>query len=168
MANQEKPGQSQELFKPREVENAATEVQLNSIWERLDKDPEVQAARKAIKRTLINAAITTVDTIPYVGEPFSLAADALKSKRISKFLGIDDLTPDVKKSVAWTTELLEIFGLIGVPVPSHGIESSMQFFGHDLHRIQAGLKAIKKILEERKTIRGGQKNKIDSAKKFFK
>lgn len=101
------------------------------------RDPEVRAAAGAMARTALNAVVTVMDMVPLVGDAVSLTADAGKLTRHF------DLTPDVPKVVAWGTEFAE--PAAGGLLPSHGVEATMQFWGHDRHRIRRGFQRWREI-----------------------
>ena len=77
-------------------------------------------------RTLVNGAISVLDAVPGLGELPSWAADGLKFAHIfSKQIGVPlDLTPDVSKTVAVGTEVME-FTSAGF-MPTHLVETSLQ------------------------------------------
>lgn len=83
----------------------------------------------ALVRTIINFIIVAADFVPFLGEIPSWLADA------GKFFGKKtDLTPDVSKTFAVATELIEPF--TGTTFPSHIFETLLQL-SFDWPRIKA-------------------------------
>lgn len=113
-------------------------------------DPVRCEGRKALARTIINGAIAAGDLVPWTGDSVSVAADIAKVthrgarmlsrvpgfRGLAKGTGILDLTPDVNVLTAFGSELAE--PVTGGLAPTHVIEASLQYFGHDKERIQAG------------------------------
>ena len=93
------------------------------------QDPVIQEALYASLRTAVNITITLTDFFPGLGEVISWAAD------IGKIWKKTDLTPDVSKTIAWGTELLEFVSWGSIP--SHAIETVLQLT-HDIPRLKAG------------------------------
>ena len=110
---------------------------------RLMASHEIKAASAATFRLLGNLAISAIDAIPVIGNVFEWAVDASKT-----FKSTDIFTPNVKRRWAWGTELLEGVELFGIPMPSHLVETSMQFW-HDRKSFIPGFRAAFAILRNK-------------------
>lgn len=137
--------------------------QLITKLKALRENPVVMEGAEASLRTAINVIITVGDAIPGLGTIASWGADATKiwahiqykkERERVKAAGGDpetvkmskiNLTPDVDLSTAIFSEFLEplCLGLL----PSHGIESGLQFYKKDWNRISQAIEVGKNILQ---------------------
>lgn len=137
---------------------------LNTIGrlQRIFKDPQVREAATACLRTIVNGGISVADAIMPGGELLSWAADIGKfaDENEARSLFSTNLTPDVNKSLAVSTEALELITLGAFP--SHFIETAHQFKA-DKPRILEGFKRALAIYRDEQDDYAQNREVIDEA-----
>lgn len=125
--------------------------------------PEIKEGSEAAFRAAVNVAISCADVIPFAGAIASWGADAAKivdevqyrkAQKEALARGENPLlvkhakynfTPDVHVLVATLTEGLEVFTLMGIPMPTHAIETANQLW-YDVPRMYRGVKKARETL----------------------
>ncbi|MEK9156721.1 MAG: hypothetical protein AAB448_01125 [Patescibacteria group bacterium] len=131
--------------------------------QKLLNHPEIQEGSEAAFRAAVNVAISCADLVPVAGAVASWGADALKIidevryrkaqkealERGENPLNVKhkryNLTPDVHVLVATLTEGLEVFTLLGIPMPTHAIETANQLW-YDVPRLYKGIQKTREVL----------------------
>lgn len=130
-------------------------------WERIKetwRDENVRDSLKAAGRTVANVGVSIVDMVPGAGDAVSWAADVGKLRQET------DLTPDVSKKVAWSSEALE--AVTGGAAPSHAIETAVQL-KYDVPRMKRGYERLREIWTTENRDYAAHQPEIDQALETF-